>query len=47
MNWIFDTYTNVYRTAMMQSYEPKHDAARAKDRSDAKPAPLFGLLRGR
>jgi hypothetical protein len=48
MNWIFDAYTNVYQTAMMQSHEPKHDAAPAKERVDArrhpKVAPLFGLF---
>ena len=48
MNWIFDAYTNVYQTAMMQSHEPKHDAASAKERVHArlkpKTAPLFGLL---
>jgi hypothetical protein len=48
MNWIFDAYTNVYQTAMMQSHEPKHDAASAKERAHArlkpKTAPLFGLF---
>jgi hypothetical protein len=48
MNWIFDAYTNVYQTAMMQSHEPKHDAASAKERVDVrrrpKVAPLFGLF---
>ncbi len=44
MNWIFDAYTNVYQTAMMQSPELKHDAAPAKDRIHAKRAPLFGLF---
>jgi hypothetical protein len=48
MNWIFDAYTNVYQTAMMQSHEPKHDAALAKERvhagHKAKRAPLFGLF---
>jgi hypothetical protein len=46
MNWIFDTYTGVYQTAMMQSYEPKHDAAPAKERVHVgkKRAPLFGLF---
>ena len=48
MNWIFDAYTNVYQTAMMQSHEPKHDAAPAKERvhagHKAKRAPLFGLF---
>ena len=51
MNWIFDAYTNVYQTAMLQSHEPKHDAASAKERVHArlkpKTAPLFGLLRRR
>ena len=44
MNWIFDAYTNVYQTAMMQSHEPKHDAAPAKERVHVKRAPLFGLF---
>lgn len=47
MNWIFDTYTSVYQTAMMQSHEPKQDAAPAKERIHAKRAPLFGLLKRR
>jgi hypothetical protein len=52
MNWIFDAYTNVYQTAMMQSHEPKHDAAPAKERAHvkrtiAKRAPLFGFLKRR
>jgi hypothetical protein len=50
MNWIFDAYTNVYQTAMMQSHKPKHDAAPAKERvhakrAIAKRAPLFGFLK--
>ena len=47
MNWILDTYSNVYQTAMMQSHELKHDAAPAKERFIAKRAPLFGLLKRR
>ena len=48
MNWIFDAYTNVYQTAMMQSQNSKHDVAPAKERIHAglpaKRATLFGLL---
>jgi hypothetical protein len=44
MNWILDTYSNVYHTAMMQSQAEKHDAAPAKERGHAKPARLFGLF---
>ena len=48
MNWIFDAYTNVYQTAMMQSQTPTHDVAPAKERihagHKAKRAPLFGLF---
>ncbi len=44
MNWILDTYSNVYKTAMMQSPEVVHNAAPAKERVHAKRAPLFGLL---
>jgi hypothetical protein len=52
MNWIFDAYTNVYQTAMMQSHEPKHDAAPAKERArvkgaHVKPVALFGFLKRR
>jgi hypothetical protein len=48
MNWIFDAYTNVYQTAMMQSHNPKQNAAPAKEHIHAghpvKRVALFGLL---
>jgi hypothetical protein len=44
MNWVFDTYSNVYRAAMMQSHDSKQNAASAKERVHAKPAPLFGIF---
>jgi hypothetical protein len=52
MNWIFDAYTNVYQTAMMQSHEAKHDVASAKERAHVKRpyvkrASLFGLFKTR
>ena len=36
MNWVFDTYSNVYSTAMMQSHEVVQNAAPAKERVHAK-----------
>ena len=47
MNWILDTYSNVYQTAMMQSHEAEHHAAPAKERAHARRIPLFGLLKRR
>ena len=47
MNWILDTYSNVYQTAMMQSKDAEHHAARAKERANARRIPLFGLLKRR
>lgn len=45
MNWILDTYSNVYKTAMMQSKDAEHYVASAKERARARPAPLFGWLK--
>jgi hypothetical protein len=36
MNWVFDTYSNVYSTAMMQSHEAVQNAAPAKERVHVK-----------
>lgn len=47
MNWILDTYSNVYQTAMMQSNDAEHYAAPAKERVNARRNPLFGLLKRR
>ena len=44
MNWIIDTYSNVYSTAMMQPHEPKHDAATAKDRTHAKRSTILAFF---
>ena len=47
MNWILDTYSNVYQTAMMQSKDAEHYVAPAKDRTNARRTQLFGLLKRR
>ena len=47
MNWILDTYSNVYQTAMMQSKDAEHHVAPAKERTNARRIQLFGLLRRR
>jgi hypothetical protein len=44
MNWVLDTYSNVYRTAMMQSHDSKQDAATAKDRVHVKRSAILGLF---
>lgn len=44
MNWLFDAYSNVYYTAMMQSHELRQNAAPAKERVHAKRPTLSGLF---
>lgn len=44
MNWIFNTYSTVYQTAMLQQQVSPRDAAPAKSRVIAKPIRLLGLL---
>lgn len=44
MNWILDTYSNVYQTAMMQPHEIHHVAAPAKKTMRSKASALLGLL---
>lgn len=44
MNWIFNTYSTVYQTAMLQPQVSTRDAASAKSRVIAKPSRLLGLL---
>ncbi len=44
MNWIFDTYSNVYTTAMMQDQKSAHHAAHAKDRANGKRSSILGFL---
>jgi hypothetical protein len=36
MNWVFDTYSNVYTTAMMQTQDAPLNTAPAKERVHAK-----------
>jgi|GEM_PF-1374246 len=47
MNWILDTYSNVYQTAMMQSKDAEYPVAPAKAHTLARRVPLFGLLKRR
>jgi len=44
MNWIFEAYTNVYSTALMQGVNGPAHAASAKDVAPAKPSRLARLL---
>lgn len=44
MNWVFDTYSNVYSTAMMQSQSVGHHAATAKEGRHDKRRSIFGLF---
>jgi hypothetical protein len=47
MNWIFDTYSTVYKTAMMQDQNHEHHAASANTSRASKRNGLFGLLSNR
>lgn len=47
MNWILDTYSNVYSTAMMQGQTAAVYAAPAKEPVHAKGPGLFKFLRRR
>lgn len=47
MNWILDTYSNVYQTAMLQPQVYRQDVATAKVPVGAKASKLFGLLKRR
>jgi hypothetical protein len=47
MNWIFDTYSNVYKTAMMQSQNTGHHVASANTNGVTKRPGLFGLFTSR
>ena len=43
MNWIFDTYSNVYSTAMMQNAKKSHHTSQVRESKIASPlARLFG-----
>ncbi len=44
MNWIFDNYSMVYRTAMLWPQAEVSDAAPAKSRVVTKPSRLLGLF---
>ena len=44
MNWVLDTYSNVYRAAMMQSQSVEYHAAPAKERAHGKRHTIFGLF---
>ena len=43
MNWIFDTYSNVYSTAMMQNAKNSHHASQVRESKIV--SPLAKLLR--
>ncbi len=48
MNWILDSYSSVYQTAMMQPQALAQTFAPAKETvPEGKRAPLFGFLRRR
>ena len=42
MNWIFETYSNVYNTAMMVEQRPVQAESKAKKPAASKLARLFG-----
>lgn len=44
MKWVFDTYSNVYATAMMQTQSADHHAAIAKKGRDGKRRFILGLF---
>jgi hypothetical protein len=44
MNWIFEAYTNVYSTALMQGVNGPAHAASAKDVASVKPSKLSRLF---
>lgn len=44
MNWVFDTYSNVYQAAMMQSQTSENHVAPAKERIHGKRHSILGLF---
>jgi hypothetical protein len=44
MNWIFEAYTNVYSTALMQGVDGPAHVAGAKEVAQKKPGRLARLL---
>ena len=47
MNWLFEAYSNVYNTAMMQDVKSANDIATAKDRANDKRPSFLGRFRRR
>jgi len=47
MNWLFDAYSNVYGTAMMQALSDRRHVADAKERPSDKRTPSFLGFLGR
>jgi hypothetical protein len=44
MKWVFETYSNVYQTAMMQDSNKKQHVAPAKASGNGKRSTVFGFL---
>ena len=44
MNWLFEAFTNVYSTAMMQDVNRGEHAASAKDKANGKRSSGLGLI---
>lgn len=44
MNWVFDTYSNVYTTAMMQTQDARPNAAPAKERVNVKRSAILSFF---
>ena len=44
MNWLYDAYSNVYATAMMQDVQSREHVATAKERADVKRSSIFGRI---
>lgn len=42
MKWVFEAYSNVYKTAMMQDVKYPDHAAIAKERGNGKRSSIFG-----
>ena len=47
MNWILNTYSDVYATAMMSDSKDERHVAAAKSHAPAKRQSLFGLFNRR
>ena len=45
MNWLFEAYSNVYNTAMMQDVKPESHIATAKERANDKRPSFLGRFR--